>query len=226
MTESAIRSSAVTWVGTDERPAREELVQAMVGFEQRYGGLRYRVLGGNHMEYGLDGPPAVRRSPLGSAFTGILDGDWTWDLDVLLDGRTAMEPGQWPYRVIDRTVDQRIERHALLAEVAGWFHRTFECSTPSGVPPITHEESLPPPVLDAAGPAESWWCDRDVAVQAQLTGWPAERDRWTVHYFARTPQLAADANPTVHAAAGHETVPATWCTICAQPVPPGRTCRR
>jgi hypothetical protein len=226
MTESAIRSSAAMWLGSEKGPAAEELTETMVGFEQRYGGLRYRVLGGNPMEYGLDGPPTVRRSALGAAFTGILDGDWTWHLDVLSDGRTAMEPGRWPCRVIDRTVDQRIERHALLAEVSEWFHRTFECSTPTGVPPLTDEGYLPPPVLDATGPAEAWWYDCDVAVQAQLTRWPAERDRWTVRYFARAPQLAGEANPTVYAAASHETVPATWCTLCSGTVSPGRTCLR
>jgi hypothetical protein len=226
MTEAAIRSSVAIWLDAHEGLAAEELIETTVRFEERYGGLRYRVLGGNQMEYGLDGPVVVHHSPLGPAFTGILDGDWTWDLQVLLDGRTAMQPGQWPYRVIDRTVDQRIERHALLADVRGWFHRTFECSTPSGVPPLTDEGPLPPPAIDATGPAEFWWYDRGVAVQAQLVGWLPERDRWTVCYFAETPQQAAEADPIVYAAAGHETVPATWCTICSRTVAPGGTCMR
>ncbi|GIE85567.1 hypothetical protein Are01nite_20470 [Actinoplanes regularis] len=206
--------------------AAEALIESLVGFAERYGGLSYSVLGNNKMEYGLDSLPLINSTPLGPAFTGILDGDWTWGLDVLLDGRTAMGPGRWPYRVIDRTIDQRIERHALLVEVRGWFHRTFECTTPSYVPPMTDEETLPPPVPDATGPAEYWWSEQDVAVQAQLSGWPIGRDRWTVRYFARTPQQAAEANHTVYAAAGHETVPATWCTLCTQAVVPGRTCLR
>jgi hypothetical protein len=224
LSESTIRSSAASWRGPHGEPAAEELIKAIVAFEERCGGLSYRVLGSNKMEYGLDNPAPVRPTPFGTAFTGILDGDWTWDLDVLPDGRTAMGPGRWPYRVIDRTVDQRIERHALLVEVRGWHHRTFECNTPPHVPPMTNEESLPPPVIGATGPAEFWWSERDVAVQAQLAGWPSARDRWTVRYFAKAPQQVAEANSAVYAAAGHETVPATWCALCRQPASPGRTC--
>lgn len=226
MSESAIRSSVASQFEAHDGSTADELIETMVRFEERYGGLSYPVLGGNAMEYGLDDPTSVQRNPLGTAFTGILDGDWTWSLDVLIDGRTAMSPGQWPYRVIDRTVDQRIERHALLVEIGGWFHRTFECSTPPRVPPMTVEDALPPPAIEATGPAEFWWSDRDVAVQAQLAAWPLERDRWTVRYFAKKPQQAAEANPLIYAATCHETVPATWCTLCSQPVVPGRTCLR
>lgn len=198
----------------------------MVGFEERYGGLSYSVVGRNSMEYGLDVHPSVQHTPQGTAFPAILDGDWTWSLDVLLDGRTAMGPGRWPHRVIDRSVEQRIERHSLLVEVRGWFHQTFECVTPSHVWPIADETALPPPVPEATGPAEGWWCDRDVAVQAQLRGWPAGGDRWVVRYFTRTPQRATGGDHTVYPATGHETVPATWCTLCGQPVVPGMPCPR
>ncbi|GGN36333.1 hypothetical protein FHR83_006351 [Actinoplanes campanulatus] len=203
-----------------------DIVETMVRFEERYGGLAYTVRGGNDMEYGLDGPPSVHATPLGPAFDGILDGDWTWGLSVLADGRTAMGPGRWPFRVIDRSVDQRLERHALMAEIHGWFHRTFECRTPAHVPPVADESVLPPPVPEATGPAEWWWCSEDVAVQATLSGWPPDRDRWTVRYFARTPQQAAEANPTIYAATVHETVPAALCTLCCQAIEPGRTCAR
>jgi hypothetical protein len=226
MSEAAIRSATVIRLGSHEEPAGEELVETMVRFEERYGGLSYSVVGGNSMEYGLGGTPSIHHSPLGTAFDAILDGDWTWNLDVLLDGRTAMGLGRWPYRVIDRSVEQRIERHALLVEVRGWFHRTFECSTPLCVQPMADEGALPPPVAEATGPAEFWWSEGDVAIQAKLSGWPPGRDHWIVRYFARTPQQAADANHTVYAAAGHETVPATWCTLCARPIVPGRTCLR
>lgn len=196
----------------------------MVRFEDRYGGLTYPVLGGNDMEYGLDGPPSVHVTPLGPAFHGILDGDWTCGLSVLADGRTGMGPGRWPFRVIDRSVDQRLERHALAVEVRGWFHRTFECRTPPLVPPVADESMLPPPAPEATGPAEWWWRSEDVAVQATLSGWPPDRDRWTIRYFARTPRQAAEANPTIYAATAHETVPAVLCTLCRQAVEPGRTC--
>jgi hypothetical protein len=54
-----------------------------------------------------------------------------------------MSPGQWAYRVIDRSVDQRLERHALLVEVRGWYHRTFTCDTPPGIAPVADESRLP-----------------------------------------------------------------------------------
>jgi hypothetical protein len=226
MSEPTIRSSPVTWLGPHDDLATDEVVGAMVRFEERFGGLSYSVLGRNKMEYGLDGDISAERTPLGPAFGGVVDGDWTWGLDVLLDGRTAMEPGRWQYRVIDRSVMQRIERHALLVEVRGWFHRTFECLTPPHVWPITDERRLPPAVPEATGPAESWWSGSGVAVQATLKGWPPERDLWTVRYFARKLQWTADANPTVYAAVGHETVPATWCSLCTETVLPGTTCSR
>ena len=160
----------------------------------------------------------------GLAFGGIVDGDWTWAVDVLVDGSTAMGPGQWPYRVIDRSVDQRIEKHALLVEVREWFHRTFECLTPPHVLPVTDETVLPMAVPEASGPAELWWSDQDVAVQATLSSWPPTQDRWTVRYFARTLHQAADANPTVYRAMGHETIPAAWRILCSDVVAPGTTC--
>ncbi|EEP72375.1 transposase [Micromonospora sp. ATCC 39149] len=170
----------------------------------------------------------VHRSPLGLAFTGIVDGDWTWGVDVLADGRTAMGPGRWSYRVIERCVDQRLESHALLVTVSGWFHRTFTCYTPRGVAPIVDERHLPQRVPEATGPTDSWWLNGDagVAVQAQLSAWPHDRDVWTIRYFTRAPAQAADANPVVFGATIHETVPALWCTLCSHLVEPGGTCHR
>ncbi|MET8832848.1 hypothetical protein ABZV78_02880 [Micromonospora sp. NPDC004540] len=228
MAGTDIRSTAVLRIDDRIEAAPSELVEAMVKFEERYGGLWYPVLGPNGMEYGLDGGAVVRRSPLGLAFTGILDGDWTWPVDVLADGRTAMGPGRWSYRVIDRSVDQRLESHALLVSVCGWFHRTFACYTPRDVIPVGDERHLPQRVPEATGPTQLWWLDEDdgVAVQANLSAWPPERDEWTVRYFARSPAQAADANPRVFGATVHETVPALWCTLCSHSVSPGRTCLR
>ncbi len=198
----------------------------MTGFQERFGGLFYRVLGNNPMEYGVDVGATVHDTPFGRAFPGILDGDWTTGLDVLFDGRTAMGPGRWPYRVIDRSVEQRIERHALLVSMLGRFHRTFECHTPANVPPILDDGTLPPPVPEASGPAEMWWSGGDVAVQATLAGWPPGRDRWIIRFFAGTPLRTAEANPIVYGSTAHETVPALWCTLCSLPAPPGTTCVR
>ncbi|GIH08322.1 hypothetical protein Rhe02_63890 [Rhizocola hellebori] len=226
LNESVIRSTAVILRGNEREPAPDEFIEAMVRFEQRYGGLFYRVIGGDGMRYGLGGEASCYHTSLGLAFGGIFDGDWTWRVNVLLDGSTAMRPGYWPDRIIDRSVNQRIEKHALLVEVRGWFHRTFQCATPSHVFPVANEEGLPPAVPEATGPAELWWADKDVAVQATLSSWPPEWDRWTVRYFARTLQQAADANPTVYRAMGHETIPAVWCILCSDVVAPGTTCLR
>ncbi|MEV0730319.1 hypothetical protein [Polymorphospora sp. NPDC050346] len=223
-TEARIRSAAAMTVDGRDEPAPEELVTAMVRFEERFGGLRYAVIGSNGMEYGLDGVPTGHHSPLGPALPGIFDGDQTWGIDVLADGRTAMGPGRWPYRIIDRSVDQRLEKHALLVAVRSWPHRTFTCSTPPEVLPVVDEERLPPPVPEATGPADLWWGDDSTAIQITLSGWPPGQDRWTVRYFARTPRRAADANPTVYAAIRHETVPAHWCALCSHDIAPGTTC--
>jgi hypothetical protein len=226
MAPTDIRSTAGVRVDNRIEAAPRDLVEAMVRFEERYGGLWYPVLGPNGMEHGLDGEPVGYRSPLGLAFTGIVDGDWTWPVDVLADGRTAMGPGRWPYRIIDRSVDQRLESHALLLTVSGWFHRTFTSYTPHDVVPVTDERHLPQSVPEATSPTERWWLDEDagVAVQAKLRAWPPERDEWTVRYFTRTPAQVADANPAVFRATVHETVPALWCTLCSHAVHPGRTC--
>ncbi|MEV0610369.1 hypothetical protein AB0I61_28805 [Polymorphospora rubra] len=45
MTEARIRSAAAMTVDGRDEPAPEELITAMVRFEERYGGLRYPVIG-------------------------------------------------------------------------------------------------------------------------------------------------------------------------------------
>ncbi|MFG1904627.1 hypothetical protein [Micromonospora carbonacea] len=228
MATTDIRSMAVLRVDDRIEAAPDELIEAMIGFEERFGGLWYPVIGSNGMEYGLDGGVVVHRGPLGLAFTGIVDGDWTWGIDILADGRTAMGPGQWSYRVIDRSVDQRLESHAMLVTVSGWFHRTFTCHTPREVVPVVDERRLPQRVPEATGPTESWWLDDDagVAVQVQLSAWPNDRDVWTIRYFTRAPAQTADANPVVFGATIHETVPTLWCALCSHQVGPGGTCHR
>ncbi|MGW2893156.1 hypothetical protein ACWDAO_00610 [Streptomyces sp. NPDC001212] len=63
----------------------------------RYGGLWYPNTScspdWNAMKYGLglDGEPPVRESPFGRLTpSACIDGDWTWDVDLLLDGRTMI----------------------------------------------------------------------------------------------------------------------------------------
>jgi hypothetical protein len=224
MDQDAIQSAAGLNIDGGRRPAPENLVTAMVGFEQRYGGLGYKVIGGNDMEYGLDGDPTGHPTPLGLAFTGILDGDWTCGVDVLTDGRTAMCPGRWPPRVIDRSVDQRLEKHALLVSVRHWPHRTFTCVTPTGVAPLVHKAVALPPVTEATGPADLWFSDQASAVEISLVGWPPDHDRWSIRYFASSPDRLIDAPAAVVNMIGDAVTPADWCALCATRLAPTQTC--
>ncbi|MFC5002379.1 hypothetical protein ACFPIJ_31665 [Dactylosporangium cerinum] len=221
---AAVRAAAVL---PDGAPAPVELADVLVWFEERYGGLSYPLLVGNGMEHGVRRGRRFVVTALGLAFGGIVDGDWTCGVGVLLDGSTTMDLGEWGCRVIDRSVDQRIEKHALLAEVRDWrHHQTFACRTPPDVPPMVDERWLPPPVPEATGPAELWWSDGDAAVQATLWSWRPEGDRWIVRYFARVWEKVDDASRTVYAAMGHETVPAEWCYLCDTSVAAGYRCIR
>lgn len=222
--EPIIRATAGVRAGHRRLPAPPELTEAMVRFEQRYGGLFYLVTAVHGMEYGLDGDATGHETPQGYAFTGIIDGDWTWSVDVLLDGRTAMAITGWPYRVIDRSVDQRLERHALLVAAKRWPHRTFTLNTPSFTPPRADGGLLPPAVEEATGPATTWWAGDEVMVELSLASWPGTHDTWQVRYFARDQRLAASAEKTVSAALGREVTPDRWCALCARSIDPDHTC--
>jgi hypothetical protein len=224
MDENTIRLTASIRVDQRLEPAPEPLVSAMVNFEDRYGGLTYPLITRNGMDYGLDGDTTAHQTDLGPAFTGILDGDWTWPVDVLLDGRTAMGPGRWSYRVIDRSVDQRLEKHALLAEVRRWPHRSIEVVTAPGVPPEVDRLTLPPPVHEASGPVDVWWADGSIAVQLSLRGWPDDEDRWRLRQFAATDQLLAEAHPPIHSIVKQPALPETWCGLCGDFRAPDDVC--
>jgi len=220
-----IRSAAALQIDDRRSPAPTELVTAMVAFERRYGGLSYPLIVGNAMEYGLDGDVTAYPTADGVAFAGILDGDWNWAVDVLPDGRTAMAPGAWSSRIIDRTVDQRLEKHALLAAVRRWPHRAYECFTPVGVPPGVRAELLPPPVPEASGPADRWWFDDAIAVQLTLHGWPPRLDHWIVRVFAPAGGLLSGADAAVRAALhGQRATPAGWCELCVRGLPGADAC--
>jgi len=226
MAEDEIRSVAALQVDGRCSAAPEHLVKAMVRFERRYGGLGYPLVVGSTMAYGLDGDATAYPTPYGPAFTGILDGDWNWAVDVLADGRTAMAPGAWPSRIIDRSVDQRLEKHALLAAVRRWPHRAYECFTPTDVPPaVCDEPLLPPPVPEASGPADRWWSDEVTAVQLTLHGWPPRHDHWIVRVFARTDRLLAEADDIVRSGIhGGRAKPAGWCELCLRGLPGRAAC--
>ena len=79
----------------------------------------------------------------------MLDGDWTAAMDVLVDGRLAFAPGRARSRVIDRTVDQWLEKHALLTEVRSLAHRGSTLTVPPGLVPQVDSRGLPPVAAEA-----------------------------------------------------------------------------
>jgi hypothetical protein len=225
LTEDQIRTAAALQVDGRRSAAPGEVVAAMIDFERRYGGLGYPLIVGSQMEYGLDDDVTAYPTADGTAFAGIWDGDWNWAVDVLPDGRTALAPGVWPARIIDRTVDQRLEKHALLAAVRGWPHRAYECFTPVGEPPAVLDELLPPPVPEASGPADRWWFDDVTAVQVTLHGWPPRHDHWIVRVFVRTERLLPGQDGIVRSAVhGGSAKPAGWCELCVRGLPGGDAC--
>jgi hypothetical protein len=224
--EHHIHASAALQVDGRRSPAPDDVVRAMVDFERRYGGLGYPMIVGTLSEYGLDEDVTAYPTPDGTAFAGIWDGDWNWAVDVLPDGRTAMAPGVWPARVIDRTVNQRLEKHALLAAVRHWPHRAYECFTPTGVPPWVRAEVLPPLVPEASGPADRWWFDDVTAVQLTLHGWPPRHDHWIVRVFTRAGYLLAGEDAVVRSAVhGGSAKPAGWCELCRRGLPGDKACQ-
>jgi hypothetical protein len=221
-----IRAAAALQVDGRRRPAPAELVAAMLTFESRYGGLTYPLVVGNTMEYGLDGDVTAYPTLFGPAFTGILDGDWNCGVDILPDGRTALALGAWPRRIIDRSVDQRLEKHAMLALVRRWPHRAYECFTESGHPPVLRAELLPPLVPEATGPADLWWFDQVTAVQVTLRGWPPRHDHWLARVFTRDAQLLAGEDSIVRSAVHDGRArPAWWCELCTRGLPGAGHCQ-
>jgi hypothetical protein len=225
MTAADIESAAVLLVDGRRRPAPPGLVAAMQAFEARYGGLAYPLIVGNTMEYGLDGDVTAYPTAYGPAFAGILDGDWTCGVDVLPDGRTAMGPGAWTRRIIDRSVDQRLEKHALLALVRRWPHRAYECFTGAGTPPGVRAELLPPAAPEASGPADRWWFDDVTAVQVTLRGWPPGHDHWIARVFARDAELLSAEDSLIRSAVHHGRARAAgWCELCSRGLPGAAIC--
>ncbi len=195
----------------------DNLLMAAVAFEDRYGGLAYRPKpGSNHMEYGLDGEAYFHwTADHGWSFPAAIDGAWTWAVEVLLDGRTIMGPGEWRYRVMDRSLQQRLEKHALLAEVREWPHRTFAYRTETQVPPAIGLSGIPM-VPEATGPADHWWYDGEAAAHLSLRGWPEGQDNWVLRCFARTRQTL----PATLSRVSRLGEPADWCTICSRALQP------
>lgn len=205
-----------------ERAVPGEAVEAMVRFEEQYGGLCYPLLGGNDMEYGLFGEATVTWTDRGWVFPGILDGDFTEGVDVLLDGRTMVTLGGTA-RVINRSVRQRLESDALLSSLRRWPHTTLQVTTEPGQPPAVDVQALPGQIEAATGPADSWWFDGETAVHLNLHVWWTERDRWLVNCFAKSPDLVSavvENLPGVPA----DTAAVNWCMLCGHAVELGQVC--
>ena len=146
-------------------------VEFIVGFEQRYGGLWYRAFGDNGIEYGLEGGTTLYETDLGIALPAILDGDTTARMYLLPDGRTTVWTGRGnPSMVIDSSLQQRIENHALVAESRSWPHQVFSLTCALHAGPGLLADQLPPPVPEASGPANLWL--RSQLRSAGLTSFP------------------------------------------------------
>ena len=220
-------ATAVDDVGI-ESPAEPAIVDAMIRFEERYGGLCYAPRGGNDNEYGLYGYPTAHWTSHGWAFPGILDGSWTCRVDVLADGRTAMPVPRLAHRVINSSVDQRLEADALLASVYQWPHLVLRTVTDLGVEPPVGEEHLPPRAYEATGPADKWWFDGRSAFNLQLRGcWRTRThgDTWIVRCFARDGDALDRAASALWAAVPElSTANDDWCSLCARFIGTGRSC--
>ncbi|WP_328720899.1 hypothetical protein OHT52_16320 [Streptomyces sp. NBC_00247] len=198
-----------------EAPAPSAAIEAMVRFEERYGGLWYPLLGSNGMEHGLRGEPTVRPGPHGWSFGGILDGDATWALDVLLDGRTAMTLAGRP-RLINSGIAQRLEAHAQVARVRYWPHVTMGFAVGPGRTPTAAGIGFPPLDVEATGPAGTWWGDGESAVHLELHTWWGSEDLWIARCFAREAgRLASMAESVRQGVTGGAWREEHWCIWCS-----------
>lgn len=225
--------------GLDEA-GMPDAIERMVEFEQRFGGLWYSILRDreNGMEYGLEGNCTVFQTGFGPAFRGIMDGAWTTPLCILHDGRTLVRTGgQVPYRVIDSSVIQRIESHALLAVSGHWPHRRYSFTVPPGTGPAVGTGTFPLAVPEATGPADRWWFDGDRAVLLRLAPWRTRRadtgagmtcaqsDHWTMWCFARSESGLAWASARRSDIPGVPVTTNDWCIICAHSTPDDAICK-
>ncbi|MFC7221272.1 hypothetical protein ACFQLX_24365 [Streptomyces polyrhachis] len=220
-----IRATPADWIRTNatvvhadgrQERAPEQLMDAMVAFEERYGGLWYPVLGGNGMEHGLDGEATAHWSERGWILPGaVIDGDWTWGVDVLIDGRTAMRlpDDRASHRIIDRSVEQRIESHALVHSVREWAHRHSHLLS-MGDEPALDTSGFPPPVPQASGPSNTWWADEDHAIHLQLHTWWQPEVRWILRCFTRHRQELDHMATLLPASDPKAVPPRDWCELC------------
>ncbi|MFI8389079.1 hypothetical protein [Streptomyces sp. NPDC085540] len=192
-----------------------QAIEAMIRFEERYGGLWYPLLGSNGMEHGLDGEATVYPSIDGWGFAGILDGDQTWTVDVLLDERTVLMLAGQP-RIINSSMLQRLECHAQLAQVRGWPHVTLGLATEPGQEPGVAEAHLPSPDGEATGPADKWWGDDETVIHLELHKWWGDVDIRVARCFTRrADDLPAAVESVRRAVTGGVWRDEDWCGLCS-----------
>jgi hypothetical protein len=215
-----------------------ETVERMAEFEQQFGGLWYSILRDreNGMEYGLEGDCTVFRTGFGPAFRGIMDGAWTWPVDILHDGRTLMRlGGHVSDRVIDSSTIQRIEGHALLSVAGHWPHHRYRLAVPAGTEPTVNAGAFPPVAPEATGPTSRWWFDGDRAALLRLERWWVRRsgagmttaalDHWTMWCFARAQSDLAWASARRGDISGDPVTGQDWCVMCLRSTPEDVSCR-
>ena len=201
-----------------------EAIEAMIRFEERYGGLWYPLITSNGMEHGLNGEATIYPSIDGWGFRGILDGDQTWPVDVLLDGRTVMTLAGQP-RIINSSIVQRLEAHAQLAQVRGWPHVTLGVATEPGQEPVVAEARLPARDVEATGPADKWWSSNETAIHLKLHKWWGDEDIWAARCFARKAEdLPATVASVQHAVTGGVWMDEEWCGLCTHFRKPAQPC--
>jgi hypothetical protein len=225
MTADRIRESAraETFDGS-EAPVPAGATDAMIRFEDRYGGLWYPLLSSNGMEHGLDGEATVYPSVDGWSFPGIVDGDQTWAVDVLLDERTVMTLAGQP-RVINSSIAQRLEAHAQLSQVRGWPHATLSIATNPGQELTVDEAGLPALDVEATGPADKWWGNNETAVHLELHKWWGGEDIWVGRCFAlQAENLTAMVEAARQAVSDGVWRDEDWCSLCSQFRQPVQPC--
>ncbi|MFE0772836.1 hypothetical protein [Streptomyces sp. NPDC058861] len=208
----------------NEAAAPPGAVEAMIRFEERYGGLWYPLLGPNGMEHGLNGEAVVYLETDGWTFPGILDGDQTWPVNVLPDGRTVMTLAGRP-RVVNSSILQRLEAHAQLSQVRDRPHMTFAIATEPGREPTVAATGLPALDTEASGPADRWWVDSETAIHLKLHKWWGEEGIWIARCFTeRAENLATTADALRHAVTGGVWRNEDWCGLCTQLRQPTQAC--
>lgn len=168
---------------------RGGLERAILDFEERFGGLRYVVRGASlEHGYGIEGDLVISEGIRGLGFEGVFDGEWAAAVLVHADGSTAMTLDGSPYRMIDDSLVQRLEKHARQWVTRMWPHRTWLIDAPfnsSGVSLVDCGLQL---VSVASGPADRWWVGTwggiDCQVELSLVRFSVEGEVWALRAYA------------------------------------------